>query len=284
MTLYQIIVSIILDITCQDKQIIQQFETYFRDSVSACDMKFLSSGSIPSAVIKQIITSSLISLSSYLNDLATEKDDKKYQHYSVQIWNPMVKGLLQQVDIHDPTSSLRSTTNKVKKSSVNSSLALPAIDETLVSDIRSQLRSFISDRAPFSNKFHKHVQCKDPECKFCKTLASRVNVTKCIDHKPCHSTGFYPHVGKSLWQMIKNKHSKTECKLKPKPCSPGELPCIELVAEVSNSQQDRPSSSTSWLTLMDEESLESPRSPIVYGKPSKILKRSFPGGDDSLSE
>lgn len=77
-----------------------------------------------------------------------------------------------------------------------------------VSSIRSQISDALQkpSRHPFSAQ--PAVTCKAPSCKFCIAMAKHLHLSPCTIHigPSCHPSGWWPHVGRKLWSMVKRSH------------------------------------------------------------------------------
>lgn len=73
--------------------------------------------------------------------------------------------------------------------------------------IRRELSEFLHG---FKGPYIRHLKtgCSRAECTFCRDAVRNVTITKCIGHAPCHASGWYPHVGKLLWEILRRKHDK----------------------------------------------------------------------------
>lgn len=61
--------------------------------------------------------------------------------------------------------------------------------------------------------------CTRPKCKTCTHALQYVNPTPCSGHPPCHSIGYYPHIGKGLTAILKPAHKLNRAPyLKIQPC------------------------------------------------------------------
>lgn len=93
--------------------------------------------------------------------------------------------------------------------------------------IRRELSEFLVN---FKGPYIRHLKtgCTRAECSFCREAVRNVAITRCSGHAPCHASGWYPHIGKLLWEILRRKHDKgqsfepkkTPLKLKPDELEP----------------------------------------------------------------
>jgi hypothetical protein len=234
-----------------------EFETQFRETVTATDMDILLAGKIPNKIIYSAFSHSLQYVSSQCFDQFERTQNLKYNTIAQQLWNPLVAAslkILQQTDIrlqveinamHSKTSSLRKNgsqqkellpkTKKKKPDVVKKLPPAPLLEtelkRTIVEDLTHHRQK---ESSPFCNAKHVHINCKRIKCDFCESLYQQVNLTPCVDHKPCVNSGWFPHVGKTLWSMMRQAHQqKRDLRHKTRECKPHELPCLlDLQGEV----------------------------------------------------
>lgn len=73
--------------------------------------------------------------------------------------------------------------------------------------IRRELSNFLeSSKGPYVK--HLSSACTRTECIFCRDAVRHVAVSRCVGHKLCHASGWYPHIGQMLWQILKRRHNK----------------------------------------------------------------------------
>lgn len=65
-----------------------------------------------------------------------------------------------------------------------------------------------SDLPPY--RLTPYIQCKQPLCSFCRTMFQSVALTRCVAHKKCVPSGWFPHVGSTLWKSLAKKHDATK--------------------------------------------------------------------------
>lgn len=91
--------------------------------------------------------------------------------------------------------------------------------------IRRELSEFLSTyKGPYIR--HLKAGCTRSECSFCREAVRNVAITRCSGHAPCHASGWYPHIGKLLWEILRRKHDKGqsfEPKKSPLKLKPDEL-------------------------------------------------------------
>jgi len=272
---YNKIAKTLSSVTNGNKQILTVFEHTFRENVSSLDLQILASGSIPSNIISNCIASAL-------QKAAAEADTLSLPIVSAQIWNPLTAVLLQD-SITKPQSEKSKTANpkpllkektSSKKTSDNVSTDISTDD---VSRIRKALQCTQPASGIYNNIYHSHISCVKPDCKFCYDLYRQINITKCIGHKPCHNSGYYPHVGKTLWKMIKGRHNRGDkCDIKETKCKPGQILALANI-EICDDRGDATPLLTDW------SEMEEPNSPVYYSDPNRA-KRSRTSAFASYSD
>jgi hypothetical protein len=266
-------------ITGENAQILTVFESTFRENVSSLDIQILMSGIIPPKIISNCIASAL-------QTTAREAKASGLIDLAAQLWNPLTACLVQQAHTSLPIS--KSIPDKPStKSTVKSTAKDKAVPETQVisDDVAGTIRASLGRNRPsagfFNNSYHSHINCLKSECSFCENLYKQVNITKCSGHKPCHPCGFYPHVGRTLWKLLKTKHFKSEpCKLQNKPCQPGQIQNLasESIVEDQRSNFDdsmshKSDSNQTWydMTALEDDPFE--KEPVTYPTPSRIKRQ-----------
>lgn len=267
---YNKIAKTLSTVTNGNQQILTVFEATFRENVSSLDLQILASGIIPSNILSNCLASALQVAADKANSLSMPL-------VSAQIWNPLTAVLLRD-SMMTPRSKIESkpaiskSLTKVKTSAKSTDVSeLVSTDQ--VEKIRTALKHNIPSSGLYNNSHHSHISCVKLKCAFCATMYKQVNITKCIGHKPCHDTGYYPHIGKSLWKMVKGRHNRGEpCKLKVEPIKPGQIPSLNQTKEIANNR-GKTTSTSDWaeeveMTLDTEEPDESidefPKSPVYY--------------------
>lgn len=241
------------------------YEDNLREAVASQDLQLLLSNSIPNKIWANCIAMSLrhtaeLAKSESLNNIAE------------QLWNPIVESLLTMLS---KQVSVELTRPLPTKTAVRKPVTLTRSEAPQTTlgeqEVREQLMQKV-DEVKFSSAFHKHIKCGTPSCKFCTDLYKQVHITRCVGHSPCHPSGYYPHVGKPLWNMLKTKHNKqTPCKLKNRPCKPDELPCLDNSPNDEQLRQENQDVQLSveiddqpdWLE-QDADSRDSVRSEVYY--------------------
>lgn len=219
--------------------IIKEFENDFRSNISSVDFKHLTTGSIPQNILQNCITSSLQHTAEYCLQLYEANNDLEMFKISHMIWNPLTSSLCKMIAIVPPRvmdkrpcpkkSSDTSSASGTRKADVRNVVAIDASVD--VADIRRRLKGVVLTKPHlFETPAHKHVQCMKQNCEFCKHLFTHVNITRCDGHKNCTSIGWYPHVGTSMWNMVRKRHaSGLSCAVKLKDCKVGEIPALAAV-------------------------------------------------------
>lgn len=268
-------------ITGENAQILTVFESAFRENVSSLDMQILMSGIIPTKIISNCIASAL-------QTTAQEAAASGLSSLAAQLWNPLTACLVQQASHTSLSSIPKSIPDKPStKLPVKSTAKDKAVTEntpTISSELSVTIRAALGRNRPsagfFNNSYHSHINCLKSECSFCNNLYQQVNITKCSGHKPCHPCGYYPHVGRTLWKLLKPKHMKSEpCKLQNKPCQPGQVQNLasESIVEVQRHNFDESmslntNSNQSWNDTIAEDELEE-KEPVFYPSPARIKRQ-----------
>jgi hypothetical protein len=117
--------------------------------------------------------------------------------------------------------------------------AEPPMDLERVNHIRSEVASALQGDGPYFLATIQKNGCSKAKCRFCSTLAHSVHLTPCArihpKTKPCHTIGWWPHIGYKMWNQIRFAHKRGEdFKLKEVPCKSGDIPMIRhLVSQTS---------------------------------------------------
>lgn len=53
-----------------------------------------------------------------------------------------------------------------------------------------------------------HVTCSDTFCTYCRSMFYNIALTKCVGHKKCVPSGWFPHIGGGLWRSQKKHHKE----------------------------------------------------------------------------
>lgn len=226
---YNKLISTLTTLTKGETFLIHEFEKHFRSCISSLDIQTLLDGPIPQHITQNILSSSLQHLSEYAYKQFEDTNKPIYQQLAAQLWNPLIVELLLHVGLGSVEQERRPSTQttKIRNGSMQKAFSKLEISNDDASRVRSELRKYTSKvKQPYQNRFHKHISCERKDCNFCLTMFKTVNITKCVGHKPCHKTGYYPHVGTSLWSMIKKRHTSNVCDFKIHPCKEGEILAI----------------------------------------------------------
>lgn len=261
---YKLYRDALVTTTNGNDELLNQFDSSYRSAISSLDMQTLMDGLIPQRTLLNILANSLKITSHKALEMYQSTNDLHWKFISNQIWNPMIEVTLQSTiryvsanTIEKKSSSSTSSPKIHKIGSLSNAFEHLALSVSQIDDIRKQLLAYgDSVKRPFSNRFHRHIVCANDDCQFCRDLYNSVNITRCINHKPCHRTGYYPHIGTSLWAMIKNKHGKDGCRLSAKPCKEGEIPSLNTRCDVELTSTPGTSSgqaSRSWADEVEDE-------------------------------
>lgn len=213
--------------------LLEKFENLLRQYLSS-DISALITNSITAKTIQNSISSALSETADYALDCYERTSNIEFQQISHKLWSPIISKFCSMVVSVEALPSELVRPLKPSKPKQNMKPAFHPIPAGVdVKTIRKRLSSLSFDkRSPYQNTAHGHIVCKRSQCSFCAALFRQVNLTQCVGHKPCHATGFYPHVGTALWSMLKTKHNKgDQCKVKPKPPGQHELPALDVRVE-----------------------------------------------------
>lgn len=173
------------------------------------------------------------------NSLQYMADSYSTHAIAPQIWNPFVactlRALIDEVKTQHPDHGLKKQgtlkTNPVKtkrpseqnsqtsgatkskvtvpKPKVHPASVPPAVP---TDEIRRQVETTLRQRKvhPFAKS--PCVRCSDVLCSFCTNAAEHVPLTSCSSRTShgrgkCHASGFWPHIGATLWAKWKHPHN-----------------------------------------------------------------------------
>lgn len=223
--------------------LLQEFESTIRDVISSIDIQLLLTNSIPASTIQNSISSAL----SHVSNRALEEYDRtqnlEFRSIADKLWNPLTS-LFSSLAIKEVVAapSTSSTGSRKSDKPKTKRLVQPVSADVDKKMVRSRLRAvLLSKTLLFRTPGHPHVKCDTIRCEFCRTLFLTLNITKCVGHKACHSTGYYPHIGTALWSMTKSRHAKgLSCKVRSKACGPHEIEALntEDPIDSESSQHD----------------------------------------------
>lgn len=204
--------------------LLRTFEDKVRDILSA-DLSNIFTNSVSYSTLQNSIQSSLEHTSRVALREFEATQNYDFKRIADQLWNPLT-ATLSKLSMKESSTKVKTVHDSKAFKSKSSSIPIPA--DTDVRSIRERLRSVCMTRPVlYKNDAHRHVRCAEPNCRFCKDVFLRINPTKCVGHRPCHASGFYPHVGTALWSMLRNRHNKGQrCTLPLKPAAAHELPAL----------------------------------------------------------
>lgn len=193
--------------------------------------------------LSHLLESSLETTSHHARELAAETGNTTLNDIALQLWNPLVRELIKTTVKYvkhnsAPPEQARGTLSKhVKKLTITKAMENLSLHESEKEGIMNSLKLHgTNSYNPYNNAYHRHLQCVNPTCEFCLALYSSVNITRCVGHRKCVPSGYFPHVGTSLWNMLKSKHKRRESfRNIGKPCKPGELPSLNVFFEITPS-------------------------------------------------
>lgn len=201
-----------------------------------------------------------------------ESKDPKFKQIADQLWNPMTATLTKLSLKESPSESTKALKTKIhSKKSVKPS-ADPISPDVDSQQVRQRLRLVLRSKLNlYKNEAHHHIKCVAKSCTFCTDLFQRVNITKCVGHRLCHATGFYPHVGTALWAMLKNKHVKRQqCTLPIKQPAVHELPAL-LEPTLSECDESNDSVASTLVEDANSGSFRSVSPPRKISRPASRL-------------
>lgn len=214
--------------------IIAHFEDTFRNNYASIDISLLLNGSVPQDKISTLLTSSLESTAQHCLDLFDQSKDQKYNDIANMLWNPLIVTLFKVITSKPAKIDEKSAVKVLPKTNVVK-VAKPvhspvSLSETQIVTVQQRLKDIQLQRTHlYQTPGHTHIKCDAPNCEFCTHLFNNLNITKCEGHKRCSISGWYPHVGPALWQMLRKKHSaRAKPTIQPKLCKPHEIPALSV--------------------------------------------------------
>lgn len=216
------------------------FDHVFRDVISSCALTDLVNSTIPKQNIHNALQSALESTANLALDTASETNDPRLRSISDQLWSPLIATLISVLFTRAlPTPAKKSQSSppiaKVRKPAEPVERIHVEVDKIVA--IHEKLKSVALTR-PRLYCNSSYIACEMDKCAFCSHMFHNVNLTQCKGHKPCNSSGWYPHVGKPLWIQLKSKHAAAiPCKLRPKECGPNELPALLATPVLQRSEE-----------------------------------------------
>lgn len=236
-------------------------------------MSLLLDGNIPQQIINNLLTTSLESTAQFCLDLFERNSEAKFKSIADMLWNPITACLFKvaasKVTMRKETILSR-LPRKAEQRLKPAKLPVSLPDGEIAS-IRHKLNDIKLTRSVlYDTPGHPHVKCVTPSCKICQCLFTNLNITKCEGHKRCSKVGWYPHVGPSLWQMIRKKHAENrDVGILPKSCKAHEIPALASV-DICRSQTDSDS--------MQDDVLSNDGSTASYASTLKRNRSPLPDG------
>lgn len=286
--------STVKQIVCEVPDAYHVFESHYREHIAASDLSCLTSGHLSFDRNIEVIQISL----NYLCEYIYQNFGPRFSSVISHLTGPLIHTLfsvLQSVNNKQTTiaayktpsrkSSIRSSTPESSNKTKNikpSKMYVPVKKSlTEISVIHASLEKYFNENpAPYNNPEHKHIVCTKEDCMFCRSAFRRIHLTKCDGHKSCDRSGWFPHIGKTLWKLVQRNHQDSrEFVGSTQPCKLHELPALAISADVSSQMN----------TLVISAGDKSPRfdgSPITSwaeecASPDE-LKRSAPPEDPNL--
>lgn len=239
----------------QEDTIVTEFENTFRSCVSSVDINLLLTGNIPQNVIHNSLISALQAAADYCLNAYSVTSQLKYRDIAHMLWNPVTATLFKTIANVQVTVSSEEKKQQSSQKSSDMKPALPKnqkskskpsrdpidLSEQQIEGIRKRLQSVALTRKHLyaMTGGHPHVKCNTPDCSFCSTLFNNLNITRCEGHKRCCSTGWYPHIGVPLWNMVRVQHSSgRKNTIRVRPCKPYEIPALQVGSPVKTSPME----------------------------------------------
>lgn len=247
-----------------DDEISTKFENTFRECIASADFTILASGHIPQQTIFSSLQTSLKAASELAQFKFELTQDTRYSNLQHQIWNPLVEQLVKLVSLKPDTRTTCDVSSPPVKPRIKPTPAPVSLPEKDIALIRAKLKATtMSKRHLFATPGHAHIKCSTENCAFCSHLFHTVNITKCTGHKRCNSIGYYPHVGVSLWRILKKKHDSGQSpRIRIACCKEYELPALGNESEdcMDTQSNDGTVIECAASPLADQESI--PASPL----------------------
>lgn len=226
------ILNAVNTISGEHVDIASEFERTFRNLYSSLDINVLFSGQIPVSIVANVIRASLTKTSEFAADKFRQTGIAQYHVISTLLSNPLLDETIEVIVKHTCVVKEKRT-KALKKDAKTIALARAfqalSTDEVDWDNIAATLLQRDKSIHPFDNSFHTHINCMDTTCRFCTQLFTDIHLTKCVGHRKCNPVGYYPHVGVSLWNIIKSRHRKgLPYQLKERDSRPGELKALRF--------------------------------------------------------
>lgn len=160
---------------------------------------------------------------------AERESDLEMKAIADRLWNPMVAMFANAaLKPASPTIVKKPVEEKPLGKRTPKALGPPIAPGLDVNQVHQRLRACLQTRPHlYQTPAHSHIRCDQRNCSFCLKVFRTINLTKCVGHKACSNTGFYPHVGPALWSMLKrDHHNGTNPRLRVRPPREHELPCL----------------------------------------------------------
>lgn len=122
-----------------------------------------------------------------------------------------------------------STETQPKASSELTKSSEPVLSAERIKEIRTAVATRILGTEPlYAVKAQSYVKCTTTNCDFCTMMYNHLDLSACrmFGHQPCHTTGYFPHVGISMWKKLRKQHDAGQ-EFKPSPTTKrkeGDLP------------------------------------------------------------
>lgn len=232
-----------------------EFENHFRSLVANAPLQDMLKGTLSPSFLSSCFQKTLEHLASY------EAVDPTL---STMLWNPLLADTLAlHLEVALQAANNKTRVEKTVRKDSKSTSSTKSEKPVDIPAVYMQLDQFLrSNPAPYKTA---PVRCDFVGCKFCLGLFDSIKLTKCEGHKPCTSAGWFPHVGKTLWNALRRKHDRntafvdTERSVKHDEMQSRAAynKCARKSTSVDQSIGSRrsvsPSTSTSWASQVDEE-------------------------------
>lgn len=242
------------------------FEDTLRSTIASTDIESLLKGNVP---IKNIF-------SSFKHALRTTSEKMESETLSLMLWNPILATTLDTLEQsvisvnHESDRSTKPRTSRDSVLDVKSNLkCVKPVSKTITVEhsldtIYLDLDRYLArNKAPY--KSTKHIQCSRIGCLFCKGMFNGISLTKCESHKPCTPSGWFPHVGRPLWNSLKKKHDPerhfvNSPRILKADEKPNRAKSLDKLPMVKSAPLAETGGHVDWATEMDNMDLASPKS------------------------
>lgn len=236
-------------IVCEVPDAYHIFESHYRDLIAASDLSCLTSGHLSFSRNIEVIQISL----DYTCDYIFQNFGHRYDNILSQLYGPLIHTLFSVLRTVNNSKQTTSAVNKTpsRQSSIRSStpesskkvkqkpskMYVPVTkSQDEINVIHAKLERYLKENPqPYNNPQHKHIVCDKENCTFCRSAFRHIHLTRCEGHESCDKSGWFPHIGKTLWKLIHRNHQDSrEFVGSTNPCKLHELPALAISADVSS--------------------------------------------------